>query len=64
MKLKTNKSKAETLMRVLRYIGKYKWLLPVSLLMALVSVALTLYVPVLIGEAIDLIVGAGEVDFG
>lgn len=64
MKLKTNKSKAKTLMRVLRYIGKYKWLLPVSLLMSLVSVALTLYVPVLIGEAIDLIVGAGEVDFG
>ena len=56
------KAKRGTLKKALRYIGKYKYLLPVSILMALVSVALTLYVPMLIGEAIDLIVGKGDVD--
>ena len=54
--------RSSTLARVLGYIGKYKLLLPVALLLALVSVALSLYVPVLIGEAIDLIIGEGSVD--
>ena len=49
--------------KVLGYIGRYKLLLPVSILLALVTVALTLYVPIIIGEAIDLIVGKGAVDF-
>ena len=61
MKNKTKLSKG-TLRKVFRYIGKYKLLLPVSLFFALVTVALTLYVPILIGDAIDLIVGKGEVD--
>lgn len=56
------KARRGTLGRALRYIGKYKLLLPVSILMALISVALTLYVPMLIGEAIDFIVGKGDVD--
>ena len=51
-----------TLKRVLKYIGKYKILLPVSILLAIITVALTLYVPILIGVAIDLMVGKGEVD--
>ncbi len=55
--------KDKTIFKVLRYIGRYKLLLPVSILMAVISVALTLYVPILIGRAIDLIVGKGEVDF-
>ena len=59
---KTNK-RGETLKKVLRYIGRYKLLLPVSLFFALVTVALTLYVPKLIGQAIDLIVAPGNVDF-
>ena len=50
---------SRTLSKVLRYIGKYKLLLPVSLLMALITVGLTLYLPMLIGDAIDLIVGKG-----
>ena len=50
--------------KVLGYIGRYKLLLPVSMLLALVTVALTLYVPILIGEAIDLIVEKGQVDLG
>ena len=56
------KGSAKTMKRVLRYIGKYKILLPISILMALISVVLTLYVPVLIGDAIDLIAGRGLVD--
>ena len=50
--------------KVLGYIGRYKLLLPISMLLALVTVALTLYVPILIGEAIDLIVEKGQVDLG
>ena len=56
-------SKTTTLRKVLRYIGKYKLLLPITLLLAALTVALTLYVPILIGDAIDLIVGEGNVDF-
>lgn len=54
----------KTLKRSLSYIGRYKYLLPISFLLALITVALTLYVPILIGDAIDLIVGKGQVDFG
>ena len=59
---KITKSQFTTMGRVLRYIGRYKLLLPVSVLMALISVAMTLYAPILIGNAIDLIVGKGRVD--
>ena len=55
--------KIKTLKRALGYIGKYKYLLPITVLLAIITVALTLYVPILIGDAIDLIVGKGEVDF-
>lgn len=58
------KSKATpgTMKRVLKYIGKYKLLLPLSLLLALITVALTLYIPVLVGRAID-IIGVFPIDF-
>ena len=56
--MKNNK----TVKKVLKYIGKYKYLLPVSILLALITVALTLYVPILIGDAIDLMIGVGQVD--
>ena len=52
-----------TLKKALVYIGQYKLFLPLSILLALISVALTLYVPILIGNAIDLIISAGNVDF-
>jgi ATP-binding cassette subfamily B protein len=55
--------KRGTLRKVLKYIGRYKLLLPVSMLFALITVALTLYVPKLIGDAIDLIAGPENVDF-
>ena len=53
----------KTLERVFSYIDKYKYLLILSLVFAAVSVALTLYAPILIGNAIDYIVGSGAVDF-
>lgn len=53
----------ETLKKVLRYIRKYWFYLIVSLLLALVTVALTLYVPILSGQAVDRILGEGSVDF-
>lgn len=55
------KMKSRTLSRVLRFIGRYKLSVAISTLLALVSVVLTLSVPILIGEALDLIVGTGKV---
>ena len=48
---------------VLAYIGNYKILLFISLLMAMITVVLTLYLPILFGDAIDLIVGKGQTKF-
>lgn len=53
----------DTIIRVLKYVKGYKGYLVASVLLAMVSVALTLYIPVLIGQAIDCIVGEGKVDF-
>ncbi|MBR2930805.1 MAG: ABC transporter ATP-binding protein [Clostridia bacterium] len=61
MAKKQEKAKRGTLGKVLRYIGRYKLLLPVSILLALVTVALTLYIPMIIGDIID-IIGSGYVD--
>lgn len=52
-----------TIRKVLNYIGKYKIFLGMSILFAALSVVLTLYVPILIGKAIDYIIEAGRVDF-
>ena len=51
------------LKKVFAYIGRYKYLLFISLLFAALSVALTLYVPVLVGNAIDFIIDRNNVDF-
>lgn len=53
----------ETLRKVLRYIDKYKYFLILSMILAVVSVALTLYAPILVGQAIDCIIDIGNVDF-
>ena len=55
--------KLKTLLKVLSVLGKQKILFVFSIILALVNVALTLYIPVLIGDAIDCIVGVGNVDF-
>ncbi len=57
------KKHKSTLKRVLSYIGHYKWGVWFSLALAAVTVAATLYLPILIGEAVDLIIAPGQVDF-
>lgn len=52
-----------TLRKVLRYIRKYWLYLAASIIMAAITVALTLYLPILTGRVIDRIVGKGQVDF-
>ncbi len=51
------------LKQVLAYIRKYWFLVGLSLVLAAVTVALTLYVPILTGDAVDLLLGRGRVDF-
>lgn len=53
----------KTLSKVLRYLSHYRLLFALSLLLAVIVVAATLYLPVLTGDAIDLIVEPGQVDF-
>lgn len=63
---KTNKNKIDqgkTLKKVFRYLGRYRIFVVFSVLLATVSVALTLYVPKLTGHAVDYIIGKGQVDF-
>ena len=64
MKPKSKKTNSvATLRKVLRYLKHYRILFALSLLLAVAVVAMTLYFPILTGEAIDLIVGEGKVDF-
>lgn len=53
----------QTILRVLHYIKKYWIYLALSIIMATVTVTLTLYLPILTGHAIDLILDKGQVDF-
>ena len=52
-----------TLKKVFERLGKYRIFLIFSILLATVSVALTLYIPKLTGHAVDFIVSRGNVDF-
>ena len=61
--MKMKKENGATLVRVLALIKPYLGLLLLSLLFAVATVVATLYTPVLIGEAVDHIVGPGQVDF-
>ena len=62
--MKKNRSKGtlKTLGKVLKYLKHYRLLLALSLLLAVIVVGLTLYFPILTGNAIDLIVGPDNVD--
>ena len=53
-----------TLKKVLRYISAYRFWMAFSILLAVVTVILTLYIPILVGRAVDHIVAKGLVDFG
>lgn len=52
----------ETLQKILRYIRKYRLQVLLSVILAAVTVVLTLYIPILTGNAVDLIVDKGLVD--
>lgn len=54
---------SETIRKVLRYLGRYRIFLVISILLAALSVALTLYIPKLTGQAVDYIVTKDQVDF-
>ena len=60
---KKQKSQAATLKKVIRRLGRYRIFLVFSILLATVSVALTLYIPKLTGHAVDYVIGKGEVNF-
>lgn len=62
MRDKKNRHKT-TMKKLMGYISHYGLMLGISLLLAAVSSLLTLYVPILIGRAVDYIVSAGNVDF-
>lgn len=57
------KLRGGTLRKVLRYVGKHKALISCSLLLAALSVAGSLYIPILTGRAVDCILEKGRVDF-
>ena len=61
--MKGEKAQKGTLKKVLRYIRPYWPLVALSILLAAVTVAASLYIPILTGNAVDLILGPGQVDF-
>ncbi len=56
--------KKGTLKKVLRYAGKYRILIAISMILAIVTALLSLYVPILAGRAVDQLLGKGTVNFG
>ena len=61
--MQNKKSQTQTIKKVFCYLGRYRIFVMISILMAMASVALTLYVPKLTGNAIDYIIGSGQVAF-
>lgn len=61
--MKRDVSRRKTLRVVLAYVGRYRAYLIASLVLCVLTVACTLYVPILTGGAVDLLLGAGQVDF-
>ena len=54
--------KKNTLKKVLQYVSKYHFLIAISMILAILTALLSLYVPILAGNAIDLMIGKGDVD--
>ena len=64
MKSNGNRDKQkETLVKVLHYMKPYGFFLGLTILMAVISVAFTLYLPILTGDAVDMLSGIGEPEF-
>lgn len=55
--------KTNTLKRILSFTGRHAWFLVLGLVFAIINIAMTLYAPVLIGDAVDNIIGVGNVNF-
>ncbi len=60
--MSNKKAPSGTIKKVLSFISGYKLFVGLSILLSALSVALTLYIPLLFGDAIDLIIGKGSVD--
>lgn len=60
MKKENSSRQKETLIKVLKYIKPYRVLMALTILMATVSVTLTLYLPILTGNAVDMLESVGE----
>ena len=58
-----NSEQSEVLKKVLRYMRRYWFYLAISILLAAITVASTLYIPLLTGDAVDCIVSKGHVDW-
>ena len=63
MSKKMSSEQSEVLKKVLRYMRRYWSYLAISILLAAITVASTLYIPLLTGDAVDCIVGKGHVDW-
>jgi len=63
MAKKKGSVRKDTMKQMLQYVKKHSLFVILSILFAAVSVALTLYVPILIGDAVDLIIAPGQVNF-
>ena len=63
MKSANTKRSFKTFFKVLKYLRLYRIHFALSILFTAISVILTLYVPILVGKAIDYIIGKGNVDF-
>ena len=63
MKKTKNTRSVGTFIKVLKYLKVYRLHFALSLIFTAITVALTLYVPILVGKAIDLAIGKGQVDF-
>ena len=63
MKRSRLKAHHSSLKRILKFIGVYKIFVLFSLVLAGITVAFTLYMPILVGNAVDHVVGKGLVDF-
>ena len=63
MSKKMSSEQSEVLKKVLRYMRRYWFYLAISILLAAITVASTLYIPLLTGDAVDCIVSKGHVDW-
>lgn len=63
MRKKIRSEQSKTLKKVLRYLKRYWFFLALSFGLAAITVASTLYIPLLTGDAVDCVIGKGQVDF-